>query len=43
MGSVTRERAAAWFAIAAVCGVAAVLAAQSPSPSRLALSTLKLR
>jgi len=42
MVSVTRGRAAAGFAIAAACGMAALLTAQAPSSSRLPLSTLKL-
>ena len=42
MGSVTRGRAAAGFAFAAACGMAALLTAQAPSSSRLPLSTLKL-
>jgi glucose/arabinose dehydrogenase len=37
-----RGRAAAGFAVAAACGIAAVVTAQSPSPSRLALPTLTL-
>lgn len=42
MGSVTRGRAAAGFAIVAACAMAALLTAQAPSSSRLPLSTLKL-
>ncbi|MCU0248893.1 MAG: sorbosone dehydrogenase family protein [Vicinamibacterales bacterium] len=42
MPSVMRGRAAAGFAVAAACGIAAVVTAQSPSPSRLALPTLTL-
>ena len=38
----TPGRAAAGSALAAVCGLAAILTAQSPAPSRLPLSTLKL-
>jgi glucose/arabinose dehydrogenase len=37
-----RGRAAASFAVAAACGIAAIVTAQSPSPPRLALSTLTL-
>ena len=42
MGSVTRGRAAAGFALVSACGMAALLTAQAPSSSRLPLSTLKL-
>ena len=42
MPSAMRGRAAASFAVAAACGIAAIVTAQSPSPSRLALSTLTL-
>jgi len=42
MRSATRGRAAAGFALAAACWLAAGSAAQSPVPGRLALSTLTL-
>jgi glucose/arabinose dehydrogenase len=42
MPSATRGRVAAGFALAAACGIAAIVTAQSPSPSRLPLSTLTL-